>query len=207
MDFIALINYIGDVLYLIFFTVFTKLVAVYWYLTKKYYFHHAHIEVKVRKWGISITGWNHEQYLIHKKQELLKLKKKLSIFDYLERIFKECKHCNVLTFDCGHRRKLLQFWLGDNSLLCTWTIAKNNDLQYYTYGMLGVLNEIGITKNTESKRVPRKASSHYCHLKFDDLESYSFNFGKDITTASYFTFRIFNDIFRQDISKLRFDIR
>ncbi|MBU0579026.1 hypothetical protein KJ628_03580 [Patescibacteria group bacterium] len=86
-------------------------------------------------------------------------------------------------------------------------MAKGNKLKRYAYPMLGVLNELGITRDfINDGKWPKKLHHCYTYVKNKDYEEYVMSFGKDIELATKFTTLVMTEVFKGKLDKLKFKV-
>jgi len=82
-----------------------------------------------------------------------------------------------------------------------------NNLKKYSYAMLGVLNELGITKYFINESNKSKKLNHcYYFNKYKDFDEYSIEFGNDVEMASKFTEIILTEVFKDKLKYLKFNV-
>lgn len=171
------------------------------------YYDYYHLEIGFKNGLLSLRCIHHSDYAHEKELELRNLRKKLSSEKFVREAFKKCKKCNFIIFNCGDEKRFVQFWLGDGKIMANWPLAKGNKLNKYKFAMLGVLNEMGITRNFRSDdKNPYEFKFKYSLIKDHYFDSYSINFDKDASKAAVFTKRIFTEVFKQDFDKLKFEM-
>src|SRR5690606_27664657 len=95
------------------------------------------------------------------------------------------KPCNFIIFLSKDKKLFVQYWLGNGRIECSWPVMKKNELGKYTYQMLGVLNELGISRDFNRDNMPvRKKSNTYTFVRTKRMLDYQINFGKDIKTVT-----------------------
>jgi hypothetical protein len=179
------------------------IISIIEYLIRRDYSKRLHIEIKVQNWRLSVKAWDHYNYTLHITEQLKTLKKKLDAAAYLLQAFTMSKQCNFIQMDCGHSKKFLMFWVGDGSFVFHWPLGYKNDLDAYTYAMLGVLNEMGISRAFDPTIKPGKKTGCYTYTEYGKYQEYIVNFGKDIEAVTGFSKVMFEQVFQQPLSKLR----
>ena len=147
------------------------------------------------------------EYVLFKEAELNRLQAELSPEDFIISVLRKAKSCNFIIFDCGDNKRFVQFWLADGNLTVSWPLIKKNKLHKYTYAMLGVLNELDITQRLTE--VPGSFKTKYQYYELTQevaFEDYKVHFANSYDLAVLYVVKIFTEVFKQDIDKLKFSL-
>jgi hypothetical protein len=186
------------------FTLYFRLKRLFF---EKSYYNNHHLSVTFKDWKLAIGWADHETYIKEIEIALSKLQEELSVEEFITQAILLCKNCNFLIFDCGNEGKFVQFWLGDGRIMGNWPMVKGNQLKKYTYPMLGVLNELGITRDfVNDGKWPEKLHHCYTLVKNKDFEEYVMNFGKDVEAVTEFTTLVMTKVFKSKLDKLKFKV-
>lgn len=175
-------------------------------LDPNYYGRH-HLAISFEFWSLSIHWQNHEDYIAEQTLLLEQLQTEVSGENFILEALRACRNCNFLILDPGDQGKFVQFWLGDGQIIADWPLTKGNKLQRYTYAMLGVLNNLGVTRDFKHDgQWPKKLHHCYTFLQHGDFDEYAVNFGKDSELASKFASLVITQVFGQKIENIHFRI-
>lgn len=185
---------------------FVSLVLLKRKLFNPNYYDRHHLSISFQPWSVSIRLLKHEDYLGEQSLLLHELKSELTGEAFILEALNLTRSCNFLILDCGNQGKFVQFWLGDGKIIANWPMEGKNRLRYYSYAMLGVLNELGITRDFKSDGKWPKLHHCYTLANTSGFPEYAVNFGQDNELASKFTALVLQEVFKEKLENLSFRI-
>lgn len=193
-ELISVINYI----FIKSFELFYRFKA--WFFKQKYVYRH-HLEIYFDQGQLGFNYLNHHDYVKYKEKKIREWQKELGSEDFIYNTLSESyRHCNFVEFKSMTKPdKKIRFWVADRNIFAYWDIKRNKVHKKNKYAMLGVLNELGITKN-------QKNNLNIIHPNKYDIPNknhYEINFGKDKYPATMFVEMIFKEIFKEDTEYIK----
>ena len=176
------------------------------FFTHKDYFNRTHFEIVFENWAFRVKWYSHDDYIAHKLTLLNYAKKELAPHEFITFLFKQCRHCNFVIFNCKDEKRFIQFWLGDGKLMADWPILKQNGMEKYRYAMLGVLNELDIHEVKEDQTKPKRIP-YYILKNYADYKSYEIYFQEYQNEATTFISMMLTDVYKQNLDDLVFQIQ
>lgn len=195
--------------FIIFFNLlFRKLFEYYyrfraWIFKRKYVYRH-HLEIYFIDNKIGFNYLDHYDYVKAKEKVIREWQEELEPEDFIYKLLVDChRHCNYIDFkSLSNREKKLRFWVPNKNIFAFWAVDDNKIHKKNKYAVLGILNELGITKNKKNDlNIIRPG-----HYELSNKKYYEINFGKDKFPATQFVTTVFEEVFKEDLKYIKIEL-